>query len=371
MNEKYQRCSKCIMDTSVPGITFDIEGECNYCLLQKELDRKNLADSKSLDERLLLKASEIKKSGEGNEYDCVIGTSGGADSTYALYVAKKYGLRPLAVHFDNGWNSEVAVRNIKNSVDSLDIDLYTYVVDWEEFKDIQLSFLKASVSDAEIPTDLAIKGVLYKTAADHGVKYILTGSNYETEGPLMPKNWTYMDGRYIKDVQQRFGRKKIKSFPNLKLSNRIMYSLIKRIRLIKVLNYVPYNKKTVMEMLENDLGWEYYGGKHHESIYTKFFQSYILPHKFKIDKRITEFSALVRSGQMDREEAIEEIKKPTFDKAFFEQDLSYICKKFGINKDEFNQILNAPPKNFHDYKTYYPYKKYGRFLKVLFDKVTE
>jgi len=310
-----------------------------------------------IDENKLINiCNKIKYDGRNKKYDCVAGTSGGADSTYALYIAKKYGLNPLVVHLDNGWNSEVAVQNIKYSLDKLELDLKTYVIDWDEFKDIQLSFLKASVSDGEIPTDIAIRALLYNTANDNNVKYIITGSNFRTEGGA-PQSWTYMDGKYISSVQKKFGKLKINSFPNISFYRQFYYNIVKKINVLKILNYVPYNKIEVKQLLNRKLDWKDYGGKHFESTYTKFYQSYILYKKFKIDKRMTEYSALIRSGQIERKKALEIISSPPYNIDEIESDILYVLKKLGISRNQFEEIMKSPIRSFKDYKTNYHLKK--------------
>jgi N-acetyl sugar amidotransferase len=297
---------------------------------------------------LLIK--KIKHSGKSNTYDCIMGVSGGTDSTYALYLAVKNGLKPLAVHFDNGWNSATAVENIKNTCKILDVNLYTYVVDWNEFKNLQVSFLKASVSDAEIPTDIGIHATLIKTAAKHNVKYVLNGHSFRTEF-IMPLTWTYMDGKYINSVHRKFGSVPLKTYPNFTLGDMIWFNILKGIKVIPFLNYFEYEKEKVKPLLESELNWKYYGGHHHESVYTKFFQSYLLPVKFKIDKRKTELSAMILSGHATKENALREIEMPyTFD----EENIKYVLNKLDLSKDEFNAILTSPLKSFKDYPTYYP-----------------
>lgn len=292
----------------------------------------------------------IKHSGENKEYDCVVGVSGGRDSTYTLFNAVKLGLRPLAVHFDNGWNSEIAVNNIKNATNVLNVDLHTVVADWEEFKDLQKAFLWASVPDAEVPTDYVIISVLYQSAREFGVKYILNGHSFRTEG-ASPQGWTYMDGRYIRSVHKKFGTGKITTFPVMSMLELVNYTLFKGIRTINLLEYMDYRHSEAEKILKKEVGWEYYGGHHHESLYTHFFQSYLCPKKFNIDKRKTEFSALIRSGQITRETALQKMKEPY---PYEEESVNYTLSKLGLTEDQFQQILSAEVKSFRDYPTYYP-----------------
>jgi len=265
-------------------------------------------------------------------------------------MAKKLGLRPLAVHLDNGWDSDIAINNIKKAVTKLNVDLKTVTCDWEEFKDLQISFLKASVSDAEIPTDIAIISVLYRVAAEEGIHYVFNGHSFRVEG-LSPTGWTYMDGRYIKSVHKRFGKTKLKSFPNLTISDLFYYVLVKRIRVVPLLAYINYSKEDSKKVLEKELDWTYYGGHHFESIYTRFVITNLLLKKFKIDKRIVEYSAYIRSGQMTREQALKAIKEAPLE----DKDIAEYCRnKLGLTTEEFERILSSEPKTFLDYPTYYP-----------------
>jgi N-acetyl sugar amidotransferase len=351
MNAHQQQiCSRCICDTTIPGIRFDAAGICQYCHIHDELE-KQYPRGEEAKRQLETIVAEIKQAGRNKKYDCIAGVSGGRDSTYLLYIAVKLGLRPLAVHFDNGWNSEIAVSNIKNALSRLGVDLYTVVADWEEFKDLQIAFLRASVSDAEIPTDVAIFGSLHKVAAEEGVRYILNGHSFRTEG-VMPIGWTYMDGRYINAIHRQFGQKKgLSTVPNFTYWQLLNYNFIRRIKVIPLLNYVEYTHAEAEEILKRELDWTYYGGHHHESYFTHFFQSYYLPQKFGYDKRKIEFSALIRSGQMERAQALAGVTAPY---PYDQELITYTVKKLGISPDDFEEIMAAAPKSFHNYPTYYP-----------------
>jgi len=341
------------LDTTVSNIQFDEDGVCNYCRIHDEMEKKYPLNELG-QQKLNQLVNEIKNKGKNKKYDCVIGVSGGIDSTYTLYTAKKLGLRPLAVHVDNGWNSDIAVDNMNKAVTKLGVDLKTISFDWEEFKDLQISFLKASVSDAEIPTDIAILAALHKVAAEESIHYIVIGDSFRTQGTA-PIGWTYMDGRYIKSVYKKFGKSKLKNYPNLTLLKLLYYVFVKKIRVVSILEYLDYRKDEVATFLEKELGWSSYGGKHYESIYTRFFQSYLLPKKFNIDKRKTEYSALVRSGQMTRDEALMKIKEENpYPKDKVKEDKEYVIKKLGLTPEEFEEILSSEPKTFLDYPTYYP-----------------
>jgi len=360
-------CSRCVMDDTVPGITFDENGICTFCKIHDELERKYPLNDET-NKRLQSLVAKIKKDGKGKKYDCIVGVSGGRDSTFTLYNAVKLGLRPLAVHFDNGWNSEIAVQNIRNACEKLKVDLYTYVADWEEFKDLQVAFLKASVPDGEVPTDWVITSVLYKVAFKERIKYFIGGHSFRTEGTT-PLTWTYQDGRYVRDIHRRFGRRKIKSFPIMDLWEYLFY-IIYGIKYIRLLYYLNYDEKEVIKTLKRELNWEEYGDKHHESTYTSFFQSYILTRKFNIDKRKIHYSALIRSGQLRRDEAMELLKEDPYQGG--KEMLEYNIKKLGLNYNEFEEIMNSKNKSFRDYKSYYnlikkfePLVKFGIKLNLI------
>ena len=367
MNNRNDRiCTKTVMDTvGDSDIIFDENGVCNY---YHEFSRKlkiRVPEKSDARRQLELIVEKMKKAGKGKNYDCIIGVSGGVDSTYTALLVRQHGLRPLAVHLDNGWDSELAVKNIENTLNKLEIDLYTEVLDWEMFKDLQLSFLKASTPDSEIPTDHAILSVLFNVANKYGVKYIISGMNFRNEG-MLPPSWArgYLDWKYIKSVQEIFGTKKINSFPHLTISKFLYFNLIKRIRSISFLNYIEFNKYDAIEVIQKELGWVNYGGKHHESIYTRFFQSYILPKKFDIDKRKAHLTCLIIStGEVSREEALEILKTEPADAQLMESDKEYLIKKLGITSEEFEAIMRSPKKTILDYPNNYQWEmKFRRML---------
>ncbi len=345
----YQICAKSVMDTIAdPDITFDKNGVCNYYYQYQEKAKNRLfSDDPGKIEKII---ENIKRSGRGREYDCLIGISGGVDSTYVAYLTKQFGLRPLAVHFDNGWNSELAVKNIENTLKTLEIDLFTYVIDWEEFRSLQLAFLKASTPDGEIPTDHAIFALLFKIAAEKDITYILNGNNFATES-VMPQTWSYghIDWRYISYINKKFGRTPLKNYPKLTPAKFFYYTLAKRIKIVSVLNYLPYDKKHAMSLLQEKLGWRYYGGKHYESVYTRFFQGYILPEKFKIDKRKAHLSTLIFSGQLTRDQALDELKRAPYPEELFHDDYEFVLKKFSLSEGEFRELIALPVKTYRDY----------------------
>ena len=368
----YQICTKTVMDTiSDPDITFDSSGVCNYYYEFKEKLKIRVPSEDVAQKELDAIVERIKVSGKVKQYDCIIGISGGVDSTYTAWLVKKLGLRPLAVHLDNGWDSELAVKNIENILTKLGIDLYTEVLDWEEFKDLQMSFLKASTPDGEIPTDHAILSVLYKTAAKFGVKYIISGMNFRNEG-MLPPSWArgYLDWTYIKSVQSKFGTKKLNSYPHMSVAQFVNYNLIKRIRSISFINYIDFNKEEAMELIQRELGWKYYGGKHYESIYTRFYQGYILPNKFGIDKRKAHLTCLIIStGEITREEALKKLAEPTLDEEILKHDIIYFLKKLNFTQDQFDNIMALPPKTILDYPNMHSLEmKFRRMLNYLRSK---
>ncbi len=347
----HQICQRCVMDTTDPDIYFDKTGVCNHCLgYDLAIAARVFSDSIGI-QKLGALVEQIRREGRGKPYDCVIGVSGGLDSAYVAYLVKRLGLRPLAVHLDNGWNSELAVKNIERVLRKLKIDLHTHVIDWKEFRDLQLSFLKASTPDCEIPTDHAIFSSMRHSAARIGVKYIISGCNVRTESHL-PRAWSqgHLDWGYILKVHRQFGSQPLKTFP------RMNFFLYHRYRFtqqwIDALNYVDYNKKEAKELLEKELGWCDYGEKHFESIYTRFFMGYILPKKFGYDMRRVHYSSLICSDQMSREEALRKLTGEPYPHEQQEQDKKYVIKKLGLASEEFDEIMSSPPKKYSDYSLY-------------------
>lgn len=340
------------MDTSDKEIEFDEKGVCNHCHDYDEIVKNKVLKGKEAEQKLNALISEIRESGKGREYDCVVGVSGGVDSTYVSYLAKKSGLKPLAVHLDNGWNTKIASKNIKNIVQKLGIDLETYVIDWEEFRDLQIAYLKAGVVDIESLTDHAIKAVLFKIANKYNAKHILSGVNIVTEG-VLPRTWRHNKNDYIniKEIHKKFGKVKMKTFPILSLGKRFYYQIIRGIKYIEILNYVDYNKEKAKKLIAGELGWEDYGGKHKESMFTDFFQSYILPRKFGIDKRKVHLSALINAEQIIRKDALKELEKPLYDEEKLRNDKEFVLNKLGLNEDEFDRIIQEKPRSHYEYKS--------------------
>jgi N-acetyl sugar amidotransferase len=347
----YRICTNCVMDTSVSDIEFDEAGVCHYCRAASARLASEQFDTEAHQGLLEAVISDVKRQGRGKPYDCIIGVSGGADSSYVAYLVKHtFGLRPLAVHFDNGWNSDLAVENIERLLKRLEIDLDTHVVDWDEFRDLQLSFLKASVANCEIPTDHAILALLYRTAARHGLKYVLHGGNLSTES-IMPSVWMEdpVDLRFLRAIHRTFGTRRLKTFPTMGYTRLAYYTLVRGIRYVGVLNYVQYDKAEKMRFLEREFGWRPYQAKHFESIYTRWFQGFLLPRKFAMDKRRPHLASLIVSGQMTRAEALRELEGDPYQAQLAEEDTRYIRRKFGLSEQEFDAIMTTPPKSLRDY----------------------
>lgn len=359
--KKIIQCSRCIMDTSDdPRLTFDEQGVCAYCHSYEGQKARLVRTGPEAEQLLTETVNKIKAYGKDRKYDCLIGLSGGVDSSYVAYKAKELGLRALCVHFDNGWNSELAVMNIHNIVNKLHFDLNTYVIDWEEFKDLQLAYIKASVIDIEALTDHAIYGSMFKIAKEGDIKYVLGGHNVATEG-ILPYHWTYDKQDYIniKAIHKQYGQKQLKTFPFL---DRKMKRFIQTsgIEFINYLNWLPYVKDEVKAVLQKELDWKDYGGKHYESIWTRFYQGYILPVKFGVDKRKAHFSTLICSGQMTKDEALEEMKQPPYDPQQLKIDKEFVLKKLGLTEKEFDAYMKTPARNHREFDTegslfnYYP-----------------
>ncbi len=347
----YQQCAVSVLDTIAdPDIRFDEKGISNYYHHFLEAWRNNVFIGKVGEQKLEEIVTKIKDEGKGKRYDCITGVSGGVDSTYLALQAKKLGLRPLIVHFDNGWNSELAVKNIENIISKLGFDLYTLVVNWEEFKDIQMAYLRASVVDIEAITDHAIIGTLYKLASENDIKYILNGANIVTEY-VLPRHWIWnkYDHVNIKAIHDQFGKLPLKTFPFFNTRQKQYYIKVKGIHNIYLLNYFPYDKKLVKETIIRELEWRDYGGKHCESVFTRFYQGYILPVKFGIDKRKAHLSNLVFAGQISKREAMEELAKPMYEAEQLRIDYEFVLKKFGLSEKEFRELIRLPRHEHNEF----------------------
>lgn len=345
-----QQCTKCILDTTVEDIIFDGNGVCNYC---REYDTviQSIPKGEEAKNVLFQIIDEIKNSGKNKNHDCILGVSGGVDSTYLAYMAVNYGLRPLLVHIDTGWNSEIAVNNIENIINILNLDLYTCVIDWEEMKDLQLSFFKASVPDCDIPQDHVFPAILQKIAQEKNIKHIISGHNIVTEY-VLPRNWVYNsnDLTHLLDIHSKFGSVKLKKYPRLSMFKRWTYRYFYNIKSHRFLNLISYDKEQIKAIISEKLNWKDYGGKHFESRFTKFFQSYYLPEKFGFDKRKAHLSNLIISNQITRHEALDELIIPIYHNNDLLEDKEYICKKLDISIDDWEAIMLLPLRKHSDFK---------------------
>ena len=339
------------MDTSDPDITFDPDGICNHCRLADRLLPAVHWTSQDSERALAETAEKIRKAGVGREYDCVIGLSGGVDSSYAALLAHQIGLRPLAVHFDNGWNSELAVENIQHVVEGCGFDLHTYVIDWREFRDLQRAFLQAGVIDVELPTDNAIVAATIGLAREHGIHYLLSGWNFATEHGL-PKSWAWhkFDWTNIKAIHEAYGRVPLSTFPHISTMQwRLMQLAGQGVQTVRLLNLVNYRRDQAAAALARQFGWRDYGGKHHESVFTKFYQGAILPRKFGIDKRRVHLSDRIRNGELARDEALAIVSQPLYQPDELRMESDYVRKKLGFDAAEWDAIMAAPPRSHRDF----------------------
>jgi N-acetyl sugar amidotransferase len=354
-NRPYQICTKTIMDTSDPTIVFNSEGESDYYTNYIETIVPNWHTDEKGYAELMKEAEKIKKDGKNRNFDCIMGLSGGLDSSYALYVAKEImGLKPLIFHVDAGWNTDKAVGNIEKLINGLHLDLYTEVINWEEMKDLQLAFLKSQIADQDLPQDYAFFSGLYKFAKKNKIKYVLTGGNYSTECCREPEEWGGFPGidvTLVHDIHSKFGKRALKTFPLVDiLSYKLYYRYVLGMKVFKPLNLVPYNKKEVEQFLFEKYGWESFQHKHHESRFTRFYEDFWLPRKFGYEKRRAHFSSLILTGQMTREEALERISKPEMSEEFLNKEFEYVAHKLDLTTTELQEIFDAPNKTYKDYK---------------------
>jgi N-acetyl sugar amidotransferase len=362
----YQICNNCVVDTSDPTITFNTEGICAYCQNFEQYIKPNWNPNDEGIKNITPLINKIKYEGKNKDYDCIIGLSGGMDSSFVTYVAKeKFGLRPLIFHCDAGWNSDLGISNIQKIIEGLDLDLVTEVVNWEEMKDLQRAFFKSQVPFVDQPQDLALFSAMYNFAAKNGFKYVITGGNNSTEVVRESIDWTYFstDMRYVRDIHHKFGEYKLKTFPICDIFKyKIYYRFIKGIRVIKLLDYYPFIKNEAIQELSDLFGWQPYQMKHYESRFTKFFESYWTPRKHGYDKRRVYFSSEILTGQMTREEAIDRLSRPELSEEEMKRDFTYVAKKLDWTNDEFIDIFNAPNKSFRDYKNNYFWLNLGAKL---------
>jgi N-acetyl sugar amidotransferase len=347
----YQECSRCLMDTSDPRITFDASGVCNHCQTY-DAYQAQAGGPEERQAKLDAMVAGLKRAGKGKPYDCIMGLSGGVDSSYLAWLAvEKLGLRPLVVHVDAGWNSELAVNNIQNIVQRLGLDLHTLVVDWEEIRDLQRAYFRSGIANLDVPQDHAFFASLLKEAKKYGVRDILNGGNMQTES-ILPEAWGYnaSDLTSIKAIHARFGAVKLKRYPTLSNRDRFLEEIrVSRVRSHRPLEYVEYDKQKAKKFLESDLGWRDYGGKHYESVFTKFYQAHYLPTKFGYDKRLAHLSSLIVSGQITKQEARQEMQKPLYDPAELEEDRIYWVKKLGLTMDEYDRVMAERPSFYTDF----------------------
>jgi N-acetyl sugar amidotransferase len=365
----YRVCSNCVMDTSDSRITFDAQGVCDHCRTFYAKVKPNWHADERGERELRALVEKIKASGQGKDFDCIIGMSGGIDSSYLTYIATEFGLRPLVFHVDAGWNSQEAVNNIEKLVDKLGLDLYTEVIDWEEMRDLQLAFFKSGVPHIDTPQDHAFFATMYKFADQHRIKYILTGANLSTECIRNPIEWMYYqsDSIQLKDIHRRFGAKPLVSFPITSiLRHKIWLPYVKGIRVVRPLNLVPYDKASAITLLVEKFGWQPYPQKHFESRFTRFYEGFWLPKKFGFDTRRVQFSSLIVTGQMTRQEALDMLKAPPLDEATVRQEFEFVANKLGIGIAELQGYLDAPNKTYRDYRSQEMYYAIGgRLMRAL------
>ncbi|HXT16702.1 MAG TPA: N-acetyl sugar amidotransferase [Gemmatimonadaceae bacterium] len=347
----YRQCSVSVLDTlDDPNMLFDEQGRCHYYHDYMRAERAYVRTGEAGRRELEQMVDRVKQDGRKLPYDCIIGVSGGVDSTYLAYLVKQLGLRPLAVHFDNGWNSELAVTNVENIVNRLGIDLFTYVVNWEEFRDLQLAYLRASVVDIEVVSDHAIMATMWRTAAKHGVRHILSGTNIVTEH-VLPPHWIYNKSDHVnlRAIHKAFGRVPLDTYPLVDWRVKRYMHGVRGIRTREPLNLVPYDKAEIKRVITSELGWRDYGGKHYESIWTRFYQGYILPTKFGIDKRKAHLSNLIFSRQITKEHALAELAEPMYEPALLRQDMDFVLKKLELTAAEFERIMRLPPRAHREF----------------------
>ncbi|MBD8239830.1 N-acetyl sugar amidotransferase [Pseudomonas fluorescens] len=371
-NTEYKICTKCVMDTSDEQIEFNIEGVCNHCLKFETISKASWFPGKDGELKWREIVERIKSSGKGKDYDCILGLSGGVDSSYLAIKLKDWGLRPLVVHVDAGWNSELAVANIESVVKHCGYDLHTHVVDWEEMRDLHLSYLRAGISNQDVPQDHIFFSSLYHFAIKNGIECILSGGNLATEG-VFPDSWhgTAMDAINLKAIHNKYGTGKIKNYKTISFFQYyIWYPLFRKMRTVRPLNFMPYDKELALEELKRTVGYKPYARKHGESQFTKLFQNYYLPVKFGYDKRRPHFASLIVSGQMTREAALEKLNEPLYDAEQLELDISYFCKKLRISRAEFEGFMNAPIHHYTDFPNWEGRYRVLKWLQSFVARVT-
>lgn len=369
----YQICTKCVMDTSDPNIKFDQDGVCSHCIEFEGITSKLWYPNEEGKSMLSETFNKVKEDGMNNEYDCILGLSGGVDSAYLALKIKEYGLRPLVVHVDAGWNSEIAVSNIERIVKYCNYDLYTYVIDWEEMSDLQRAYFKSGIANQDVPQDHAFFAILYHYAVSNNISYVISGGNTATEGIAVPRSWenSAMDSVNLKAIHKKFGTIKLKNYRTISFFQYyIYYPFIRKMKTIRPLNFMPYNRAEAISELVEKVGFKEYGRKHGESVFTRFFQNYYLPRKFGFDKRLPHYSTLILTKQMTREEALLQLNLPLYDNELsLKYDINFFCRKLGISEDDFEHIMNATPHAYSDYPNWDVYYKLIKKMQVLFERV--
>jgi len=342
-----KRCTRCLYDGLVPSITFDAAGVCNYCKIHDALDNQYPLGEAGAS-RLQALVDEMRTAGKGKKYDCVVGVSGGCDSSYLLHRLVEMGVRPLAAHFDNTWNSPIATQNIYNVLDKLKVELFTHVVNNKEYDDIYRAFMLSGVQDIDAPTDIGLASTLYLAAEKYGLKYIAEGHSFRTEG-ISPLGWLYMDGKYIESVHKQYGNIPMRTFPNLTLSRFLRWTAVRGIRRVRPLYHIDYRKEEAKRLLSAQYGWQWYGGHHLENRFTAFYHSFFMPTRFNVDQRILGYSALVRSGQLDRQEGFGMLEIPP---QCPEEIIGLVKKRLRFSDADFETVMKAPVRTWRDFPTY-------------------
>lgn len=372
MVRAYQICTRCVMDTTDPEITFDDQGVCNHCHDFEQVTKPNWFPNEEGNQKLQQIFQKIKTFGQGRSYDCILGLSGGVDSSYLALKVHEWGLRPLVVHVDAGWNSELAVANIEAIVKYCNYDLYTHVIDWEEMRDLQLAYLKSAISNQDVPQDHAFFANMYHFAVQNDIRYVLSGGNIATEA-IFPKAWhgSAMDSINLRSIHQRFGQIPLKNYHTISFFDYYLgYPFIKKMQVVRPLNYLPYHKGKAIVELQEKIGWRAYGRKHGESLFTKFFQNYYLPVKFGYDKRRPHLSSLIVSGQMSRSDALSKLEEPLYHPDELETDITFFCKKLRISRDDFNQLMMLPNRHYTDFNNWDLYQKIIKNIQKFVEKST-
>jgi aminotransferase len=360
----YKICARCVMDTTDPAIKFNSDGVCNHCNEFDEMTRKNWFPNEEGEKRLAVILNQIQVAGKSHEYDCIIGLSGGIDSSYLAIKVHEWGLRPLALHVDAGWNSELAVANIEKIITHCGYDLYTHVVDWAEMRDLQLAYLRAGVANQDVPQDHVFFASMYHFAVKHDIHYILTGGNIATES-IFPKAWQGdpMDAINLRAIHDEYGEHLLSTYSTVSFfQHYLWYPFVKKMRTVRPLNYMPYNKVDVIEELKRTVGFRAYDRKHGESLFTKLFQNYYLPTKFGYDKRRPHLSSLIVSGQITHEEALQKLEEQLYDPIELENDISYFCRKMDISRNQFEEFMSASPHHYTNFPN--SGKKYRLLKKI-------